>query len=82
MYVCMYVGVCVCMKPFLFHRITDHKASNKMDVRNLAICLFPTVMRPDFTNIATISHNMNMGLFLQTCIEQFDGLFDIEMEAT
>lgn len=64
------------------NKITDHKANNKMDVRNLAICLFPTVMRPDFTNIATISHNMNMGLFLQTCIEQFDGLFDIEMEAT
>ena len=54
-----------------------------MDVRNLAICLFPTLMRPDFSNNATISQNMNMGLFIQTCMEQFDGLFESEeMEVT
>eukprot|EP00795_Rhopilema_esculentum_P012729 gene12729-3453_t len=71
-------------KHLMMHlkRITDHKANNKMDVRNLAICLFPTVMRPDFSTMATISHNMNMGLFLQTCIEQCDGLFDNETEIT
>eukprot|EP00794_Sanderia_malayensis_P016836 gene16836-18534_t len=67
-------------KKLMIHlkRVTDHKLHNKMDVRNLGICLFPTVMRPDFTNIATISQNMNMGLFIQTCIEQCDGLFDLE----
>ena len=41
-----------------------------MDTRNLQIVLYPTLMRPEFKSLSNISQNMNMALFVQTCIEQ------------
>lgn len=37
--------------PFVFFRITKHSDTNKMDSKNLAICWWPTIIRPELTNI-------------------------------
>lgn len=47
-----------------------------MDARNLQVVLYPTLLRPDFQSLQNISQNMNMGLFIQTCIEQTQHIFD------
>ena len=47
-----------------------------MDVRNLQIIIYPTILRPVFESLQNMSQNMNMGLFIQTCIEQSDKIFD------
>ena len=53
-----------------------------MDVRNLQTVLYPTLMRANFDSLTNMSQNMNMGLFLQTCIEQADNIFDIDIKET
>ena len=47
-----------------------------MDVRNLQTLLYPTLMRPAFDSLVNISQNLNLGLFIQTCIEHCDMIFD------
>ena len=47
-----------------------------MDVRNLQTVLYPTLLRPNFDSLQNMTQNMNMGLFIQTCIEQSATIFD------
>ena len=46
-----------------------------MDVRNLQTVLYPTLLRPNFESLQNMSQNINMGLFIQTCIEQSKHIF-------
>lgn len=62
---------------FSSNRVSQHK-QNKMDTRNLQVVLYPTLLRPDFKSLTNISQNMNMGLFIQTCIEQSQRIFDFK----
>ncbi|XP_066925474.1 rho GTPase-activating protein 5-like [Clytia hemisphaerica] len=59
------------------HRVSLSSSSNMMDTRNLQIVLYPTLMRPEFKSLSNISQNMNMALFVQTCIEQAERLFGV-----
>jgi len=63
------------------HRVTEFKSVNKMDVRNLQTVLYPTLMRATFDSLINISQNMNMGLFIQTCIEQAGQIFEVDFDA-
>lgn len=47
-----------------------------MDSKNLQIVLYPTLMRPSFENMASSVLNINLGLFVQTCIEQSRIIFE------
>lgn len=69
-------------KMFMSHlkRITEYKTVNKMDVRNLQTVLYPTLLRPNFDSLQNMSQNMNMGLFIQTCIEQSEHIFEVSEE--
>lgn len=60
------------------HRISQYKNTNKMDARNLQVVLYPTLLRPEFQSLSNMSKNMNMGLFVQTCIEQAERFFGAE----
>lgn len=48
-----------------------------MEARNLALVLFPTIIRPDFTRLE-MSSQMYFILFIQTCIEKCDYLFSTD----
>ena len=66
--------------------------ANQMNARNLAVVFSPTLMRPDFTLPLVMNptggpgggihpqninaQNMNEIMFLRTCIEQYQLLFD------
>lgn len=68
-------------KRFMCHlkRVSLYTKFNKMDVRNLQIIIYPTLLRPVFESLQNMSQNMNMGLFIQTCIEQSDKIFDDDL---
>lgn len=48
-----------------------------MEARNLALVLFPTIIRPDFTRLE-MSSQMYFIFFIQTCIEKCDYLFSTD----
>ena len=61
---------------FLACSVTEYSKENLMESRNLATVLFPTIIRPDFTSLQVIAPQMNYGLFIQTCIEKCEYLFE------
>lgn len=57
--------------------MTEFSKDNLMESRNIALVLFPTIIRPDFTRLEMSTH-MYLLLFIQTCIEKCDYLFSTE----
>lgn len=66
-------------KRIMFHlnRVTEFSKDNLMESRNIALVLFPTIIRPDFTRLEMSTH-MYLLFFIQTCIEKCDYLFSTD----
>ena len=64
----------------LCSRVTEYSETNMMYSRNLAIVIWPTLARPEITSFDNMSQNMNMGLFVQTCIENCVTMFGEEID--
>ncbi|XP_048580829.1 rho GTPase-activating protein 5-like isoform X3 [Nematostella vectensis] len=60
------------------NRVTEYSKENLMESRNLATVIFPTILRTEFESLQTMARTMNYGLFIQTCIEKCEYMFDEE----
>ena len=73
----------LCIKHIfcLNFRVTKHSDENSMDSKNLAICWWPTILRPEFTSFETMTlASKLLEDIMATLIEQFGYLFYGENE--
>ena len=63
------------------HSVAENSKENKMDVENLAICWWPTLLRPDFTTFDEMSLvSKYLEDIVKTIIEQYGFFFFGEEE--
>lgn len=69
--------------PVFLSRVSRHSSENAMDTKNLAICWWPTLMRPEITSLDTMFLTTKpLEEVLQLLVEQFGFFFYGEEETT
>ena len=64
-----------------FYRVAENSKENKMDIENLAICWWPTLLRPDFASFDEMSMvSKYLEDIVKTIIEQCGFFFFGEEE--
>ncbi|KAM8833228.1 rho GTPase-activating protein 5 [Synchiropus picturatus] len=57
------------------NKISQHSKTNSMTADNISICIWPTLMRPDFENRATLSSTKLNQSVIESFIQQSDFFF-------